>query len=104
MIYVNTSCTPTIVEVKNKSQFDYQIGVEAQGYIYVEGNTTRAFLLELLVSQIRLLLTHGASQTAHLRRVCNTLPVDMREKMRCRNFKQIKIFLYILHESWVVYF
>ena len=73
MIYVNTPCMPTIVEVKNKSQFDYIIGVEAQGYIYVEGNTTRAFLLELLVSQNRLLLTHGASQTAHLRRVSNTI-------------------------------
>ena len=68
IIYVNTTCTPTIVEIKNKSQFDYQIGVEAQEYIYVEGNTTRA---QLLVSQIRVLLTHGASQIAYLRRVCN---------------------------------
>ena len=60
-----------IVKAKNKSQFDYKIDVETQEYIYVEGNTTRAFLLELLVSQIRLLLTHGASQTAQLRCVCN---------------------------------
>ena len=73
MIYVNTPSKPTMVEVKNKLQFDNKIGVEAQGYIYIEGNTTRTFLLELLVSQIRLLLTHGASQTAHLRRVCNNV-------------------------------
>ena len=72
MIYVNTSCARlTIVAAKSKPLLDNKLGVEAQEYIYVEENTTRAFLLELLVSQIRLLLTHGASQTVQLRRVCN---------------------------------
>ena len=70
MIYVTRLARLTIVEAKNKSRFDYKIGVEEQEYIYVEGNTTRAFPLELLVSQIRLLLPHGASQTAQLKCVC----------------------------------
>ena len=39
--------------------------------IYVEENRNRAFLLELLVSQICLLLPLEATQTAELRRVCN---------------------------------
>ena len=71
MIYAKRFSRLTIVETKNKSRFDYKISVEAQEYIYVEGNMTRAFLLELVVSQISLLLTHEASQTAQLRRVCN---------------------------------
>ena len=75
MIYVTRLARLTIVEAKNKSRFDYRIDAEAQEYIYIEGNTTRAFLLELLVSQIRLLLPHGASQTARLRRVCNSVVV-----------------------------
>ena len=58
------------VKVLNKPQLDNKIGVKAQVHNYEEGNATRAFLLELLGSQIRL-LTHGASQTAHLRCVCN---------------------------------
>ena len=62
-----------IVEVLNKPQLDFKIGGEAQRYSYVKGNRTHTFLLKLLASQIRLLLTHEASQTAHLRRVCNTL-------------------------------
>ena len=72
MIYVTRLARLTIVEAENKSPFDYKIDVEAQEYIYVEGDTTRAFLLELLASQIRLLLTHGASQIAQLRCVCKT--------------------------------
>ena len=75
MIYVTGLARLTIVKVKKKSPFDYKIGVEAQEYIYVEGNTTRAFLLKLLVSQIRLLLIYGASQTAQSRRVCNISPL-----------------------------
>ena len=67
-----------IVEVLNKSQLDNKIGCEAQGYGYVEESRTCTFLLKLLTSQIRLLLTHGASQTARLRRVCNSLAVTIR--------------------------
>ena len=59
-----------IVKVPSKSQLYYKIG-EAQGYSNVKGNKTRAFLLKLLASQIRLLLKQGAYQTAHLKRVCN---------------------------------
>ena len=61
----------TIVEAKNKSRFDFKLALKRKNNIYVEENTNRAFLLELLLSQIRLLLPHGATQTAQLRRVCN---------------------------------
>ena len=60
-----------IVEVSNKPQLDHKIVGKTQEYSYVKGNRTRAFLLKLFTSQIRLLLTHGASQSAYLRRVCN---------------------------------
>ena len=56
-----------IVEVLNKPQLECKIGGEAQGYSYVKENRTRTFLLELFASQIRLLLTYGASQTGLLR-------------------------------------
>ena len=60
-----------IVEGRNKPQFDYEIVGETQGSNYVKANRTRALRMKLLAGQILLLLTHGASQTAHLRRVCN---------------------------------
>ena len=72
MIYVNTPCTPYDREVPNKSQFVDKTSVEAQGYIYGRReHNSRVSTGALLVSQIRLLLIHGATQTAHLRRVCN---------------------------------
>ena len=43
-----------VVEVPNESQFDSKIVGEVQGSSCVEENRTRAFLLEFLVSQIRL--------------------------------------------------
>ena len=72
MVFVTRLARLTIVEAKNKSQFDFKLGLKRKKNIHVEENTNRAFLLELLVSQIRLLLPHGATQTAQLRQVCNT--------------------------------
>ena len=74
IIYVNTLCTVllTIVEVPNKPQLNHKIGGEAQGYSNVEENRTRVFPLKPLAKQISQLLTRGASQTVHLKRVCSS--------------------------------
>ena len=61
-----------MIEVPNKLQLYYKIGGETQEYSYVEGNRTRAFLLKLLASPIRLLLTQRASKP-HTRNVCATV-------------------------------
>ena len=62
----------TIVEDKNKSRFDFKLVLKRKNNIYIKENTNRAFLLEHLVSKIRLLLPHGATETPQLRPVCNT--------------------------------
>ena len=62
-----------IVEVKNKSQLDNKIGVNSEAEDNLGRNRTSAFSLKLLAGQILLLLPHGASRTAHLRRVCKSI-------------------------------
>ena len=47
----------TIVNLKIKSQFDLKLVWKRKNNTYVEENTNRAFQLELLVSQIRLVAT-----------------------------------------------
>ena len=49
----------TIVKLRIKSQFDFKLAVKRKNNIYVEKNTNRAFLLELLVSQIRIVATRS---------------------------------------------
>ena len=56
------SCTlarHTIVKLKIKSQFDLKLVWKRKNNTYVEENTNRAFQLELLVSQIRLVATRS---------------------------------------------
>ena len=49
----------TIVKSKIKSQFDFKLVVKRKSNIYVEENTNRAFLLELLFSRIHLVATRS---------------------------------------------
>ena len=49
----------TIVKLRLKSQFDLKLVWKRKNNTYVEENTNRAFLLELLVSQIRLVATRS---------------------------------------------
>ena len=49
----------TIVKLRIESQFDFKLAVKRKNNIYVEENTNCAFLLELLVSQIRFVATRS---------------------------------------------
>ena len=44
MLYVTRLARLTIVEAKNESRFDFKLMLKRKDNIYVEGNTTRAFL------------------------------------------------------------
>ena len=62
-----------IIEVFNKPQLDNKIGGEPQGKRQRRRERNQGVSTEVLsYSLIHLLLTHGAFQTVHLRRVCNT--------------------------------
>ena len=58
-IYVTCLAHHTIVKLRIKSQFDFELVLRHKNNIYVEENTNCVFLLELLVSQIRLVATQS---------------------------------------------
>ena len=74
----------TIVKLKIKSQFDLKLVWKRKNNTYVEENTNRAFQLELLVSQIRLVATRSDPN-----RSIETCVQHSRDNLP-RNYKQNK--------------